>query len=97
MPDTFAPSLATAWDIAVDRLAPGADILDGVYPMTVTGGVVLPAVADDGARVALETADWKPRLLTLLREELGRALPVPDIAGVVDHQQQERSSSKVPR
>ncbi|MCX4784306.1 hypothetical protein [Streptomyces sp. NBC_01264] len=97
MPDRFDPVLDAAWETAVCRLASGAEVLGGVYPMSLAGGVVLLAVADDESRAALETAEWKPRLLILLGECLGASRNVTALAGVVDHHQQEPSFRTVPR
>lgn len=74
----------------MERLAAGAEVLDGIYPMIINGGVVLVAIADDRVREELEAAVWKPRLLALLREELGPQRQVADVAGVLEDPEQER-------
>lgn len=94
MPHNFDPVVAIAWDAAVARLMAGNYVLDGVYPMAVTAGVVLLAVADHETLEALESAPWKSRLLILLREELDWEAPVLDVIGVIEGEQQERSSKE---
>ncbi|MGW6708583.1 hypothetical protein ACWGDE_27335 [Streptomyces sp. NPDC054956] len=99
MPDTLSPSPATARDIALDHLASGTEALDGVPPMTVTGGPVLPPAGHDEAQVGREAAARNPRPLHLLRTALaqGRTRTVLDLAGRIAHDQQERSSRRTPR
>ncbi|MGW5401084.1 hypothetical protein [Streptomyces sp. NPDC003952] len=79
------------------RLRAGADVLAGVYPMTLAGGVLLLAVPDNEGREALETAAWNPRLLILLGECLGASRNVTALAGVVDQHQKGPSCTAVPR